>query len=104
MDKKTFIKLMTDFLFLLEDTELVHKSLKKLDPDWGGLFLTRHETLIVTLFEQAMGDTSQWIGYWLYELEQGKKWHKKCVTDKNGKDVKLKTLNDLWDIIKNKNI
>lgn len=41
------------------------------------------------------------ISYFIWDLEWGKNWKHGCVTDKNGNDIKLQTLNDLWKYIEN---
>jgi len=47
-----------------------------------------------------MNDKSEWISYWLYELDCGKEAEKLKVTDKNGKTIPMKTISNLYDCIK----
>ena len=46
------------------------------------------------------GDNDGWIDYWIWELNCGADWTKGCVTDKEGNDIKLETVKDLWNAIK----
>lgn len=54
---------------------------------------------LISLLESAMKDTSEWIGYWLYELDCGAKYRPSSVTQ-NGKPIKLKTVADLYALLK----
>ena len=47
--------------------------------------------------QTAMGD-SGWIPCWLWELECGERYDEGCVDD-HGNPVKLKTIDDLYDVI-----
>jgi hypothetical protein len=59
------------------------------------------EPTITNILSYLTSDESDWIGYYIYELDFGRKWKKGKVTFDN-KDIKLKTPNDLWKIIQNK--
>lgn len=39
------------------------------------------------------------ISYWMWELDCGSKWHPGCVTDINGNDIKLETVEDLYNYL-----
>ena len=53
---------------------------------------------MIELLETTSGDIYSWFSYWLFDLEQGKKWDKRAVT-LSGKKIKLKTLSDVWNTI-----
>lgn len=105
LDKKTFCALMREFRTLRNDTHAAHEALKKLDPDFGGLNLSRHENFIVGLLERLVDDSEadSMVSYFIYEREWGEK------QDSSGKDTgpvtianknyKLKTPEHLYDII-----
>lgn len=100
-----FTKLMVEFKQLLEDEREVHVALQKLSPDFGGFYLSRYSELFLEMLKLLTDDgESDWIGYYIYELEWGKKYHKGCITDKNKKDIPLKTIKDLYNIINNKEV
>lgn len=100
MKKETFIKLMTELLSLKEDERTLQKEFRKIDPDFNYIRFGRHEDLIVHILKEAMDDKNEWIYYWLYELECGTKAIANSVTDKDGKKIPLKTLGNLYDLIK----
>lgn len=39
------------------------------------------------------------ISYWMWELDCGRKWHPGCVIDVNGNDIKLETVEDLYNYL-----
>jgi len=103
LSKEKFIKAILELRSIEEDIESVHKALQKLDPDFGGFYLSRVNTLIVQLLQDSMDDKYENISYWIYELNYGKTWHKGCIIDKNKKDIKLKTAEDLYKYIQENN-
>jgi hypothetical protein len=56
------------------------------------------EPLLIKVLETLMGDTEDWIGYYIYELDFGSKWEEGKVTV-NGQDQRLETAEDLWDFL-----
>ena len=54
---------------------------------------------IVDLLQYHFKDRNDWINYWLWELDMGKSYKKGGVI-LDGKDVPLKTIEDLYNIIK----
>ena len=74
--------------------DLNHKS----EFDFG-YFPTLLDNLI-ELLEMLMDDCdNHWISYWMFDLNCGEKYHEGCVTDTEGKDVPLKTIEDLWNVL-----
>lgn len=82
-------------------TSLMRKS--KLKDDFNGsLFgISMYEDLAFKILTDAMDDKFDWIGYWLYELNMGKDYKQGIVTDKDGKNIKLKTIDDLYKCVVN---
>ncbi len=99
LSKEKFVKAINELQSIETDIEAVHKALQKLDPDFGGFYLSRVNTLIVQLLQDAAEDKYEYVSYFIYELDYGKKWHKGCITDKNKKDIKLQTAEDLYNYI-----
>ena len=90
---------MTELLKLREDISNVDRALKKLDPDFGGLHLSRAEELTVSVLEESMNDQEvKWIKYWLYELECGEKATVDSVSS-NGESIPIRTIDDLYDLL-----
>jgi len=46
-------------------------------------------------------DVDEWISYFCYELDFGKKWKEGMVKDKDGADIKLQTAEDLYNLLQN---
>lgn len=105
MKKQQFIDLINEYISLREDSDNLDKAMRKFDPDFGSFANFRSETLFLDALAIAMYDDAEedrWIDYWIFELECGKKARKDSVII-NGKNVPLKTINDLWKfLIKNK--
>ena len=99
LTKEQFIKSLTELKQLEEDIEKVHLALRKLDPDFGGFYICRLSTLVVDLLQSSMNDKVEDISYFIYELDYGKKWKKGTYTDKDKKDIKLKTMEDLYNLL-----
>lgn len=55
--------------------------------------------IIVELIEKVFNDYDEWISYWCYELDFGNKYKDGMIKDKDGNNISLKTVNDLWNII-----
>lgn len=61
------------------------------------------ETLVnavISLLKENLGDTNDWIDYYIYELEFGKKFKKGMVKDKNGKNFLLSNPKQLYKNLK----
>ena len=57
---------------------------------------------LVELLSIIFKDESDWIGYWVYELDCGDKYHDGCVTSTSGGhevNIPLKTVEDLWNLL-----
>jgi hypothetical protein len=54
---------------------------------------------LLDLLVSTMKDTSEWIEYWLYELDCGAKYRPSSVTQ-DGKPIRLKTIADLYALLK----
>ena len=96
MTKKQFTKLMTELVSLKRDEDKLNEAFRKFEPDFNYICFGRYETLVVNALEIAMDDTSEWISYWLYECDCGRKPMK--VTEK-GKKLPCKTISDVYNLI-----
>mgnify|MGYP001031021408 CR=1 FL=1 len=52
----------------------------------------------INLLKECVNDTNDWIDYFVWELDFGRDYTDGCVRI-NGKDVPLRTAEDLWNII-----
>ena len=66
--------------------------------DAAEIFLPSLECTVVELLEKIFNDECNWISYWVYELNFGKLYKDGCITMDN-KIVKLKTVEDLWNLL-----
>lgn len=58
-------------------------------------------TTVVKLLHEVFGeaDRDEWIDYWCWELNFGRKWKSGMVRDSHGNDVRLQTADDLYDLL-----
>lgn len=101
MTKKEFIKIMKEFIEISKTEDELNDVLKKFDPDFNFITFSRHATLFIDTLKIAINDSNGWIGYWLYELDFGKNAKKNTVTI-NKRNIPIKTLDNLYDIITKK--
>jgi len=97
MDKQEFIKLMTELVSIKKAEDNLNTAIRNFEPDFSFLCFGRYETLVVRSLELAMNDKFNWISYWLYECDMGRR--DKNVTDKKGQNIPIKTLSNLYNVI-----
>lgn len=54
---------------------------------------------ILDYLNYAFGDKNDWIGYYICELDYGKEWEPGFVTDQDGSDIKLQTIEELYALL-----
>ena len=59
-----------------------------------------------TCIEQALGllafifdDKDQWIDYWVYELDFGRRYKEGMITYSNGENISLETAEELYELL-----
>lgn len=92
---------MKELISIKKDEDNLNEAFKKFEPDFNYISFGSYENLCVNTLRDAMDDEADWIGYWLYDLEFGTK-AKKTSVKKDGKNVPIKTLSNLYDCIVNK--
>lgn len=61
---------------------------------------TMLEANLLTTLEALFDDQdSGWIGYWIYDLDFGAKYSEGTVKDKDGNNIPLETVEDLWNLL-----
>ena len=100
MPKEQFIKLMQELIAIRKDEENLNKAFKKFNPDFNYISFGRYETLVVKALKAATNDKYGDISYWIYDLEEGKEAKKDTLKSKEGKNIPIKTLSNLYDVIK----
>ena len=96
--QKEFESLMKSLLEIKRDEERLNEALKVFSPDFSYLSLGRVETLIVDAIKAGVNDEYDNIGWWLYEMNEGKDVKKNSVT-KDGKNIPCKTIKELYNLI-----
>lgn len=54
---------------------------------------------VIELLQKATGDNSEYINFWIYELDFGREYKKGSVKHVNGENIALKTTKDLWNLL-----
>ena len=49
--------------------------------------------------QEGVKDKDEWIDYFCFELDFGKKWKEGVITEKDGTDIILKTPEDLYNLL-----
>lgn len=81
--------------------ELFRKSRENLELDFcnGAGLQISHEPIVVKLLEKLMEDKGDDIGYFIYELDYGRKYNEGDITDKDGNNIDLSTAEKLYDYL-----
>ena len=101
MNKKTFTKLLKEIIVEEKRVEKLENAINQMSPDSHGVIFNFTELSLMILAE-AVDDNTEWISYWFWELEKGKKAKNGTVKDSDGREIPIKTISNLYDIIKNK--
>ena len=59
-----------------------------------------HESIVVQLLEN-MFDDKDYISWWMYELDYGRKYKEYCIQDADGKSIDISTTEKLYDFLIN---
>lgn len=60
-----------------------------------------YESRYLELLKDVFNDDGGWISYWVYELDFGRNATEDCVQDEDGKNIPIKTINDLYNLLTN---
>ena len=100
LTKKEFTDAMTAIIEQNAEDDRISKALSSICPD-SCFYDTKYATkALIYLLKSTMKDSCEWIEYWLYDLDCGRKWYAKCATDENGKPIKLQSISDLYALLK----
>jgi hypothetical protein len=80
------------------DTEM--KLCELLNCDCPIAFTDEIVDSVIDLLEAHFEDEDEWITYWMFELDFGSKWKNGTITDDKGNDIKLQTIEDLYEVLK----
>ncbi len=81
--------------------ELFDKSRENIENDFanGASLQISHESTVVKLLKIIMNDQDDWIGYFIYELDYGRKYEAGMIRDEDGKDIDISSSEKLYDIL-----
>ena len=97
ISKENFIKYINKIQSLKKIEESINSAGKELE---FSISFSEHESLVLNILQEVFKDKeNDWIGYFIYDLEFGKKWHKGSITV-NGKDVPMRNAEELYKILK----
>lgn len=63
------------------------------------MWLPSLETTCIELLSKIMHNKYETIDYFVYDLDFGKNWEPGTITDEDGKDIPLKTIKDLYNLL-----
>lgn len=99
LTKKEFTDAMTAIVAQNAEDDRISKALSSICPD-SSFYDTKYATKgLLDLLVSTMQDKCEWIEYWLYELDCGAKYRPSSITQ-DGKPIKLKTISDLYALLK----
>ncbi len=102
LSEKDFCRVIDELEKLDDKIENMNSALSELSEvsyNFSGFLFDSHINLILNLLELITHDVeTQWIKYYIYELNYGKKWKKGYITF-DGEDIKLKNSKDLYKIL-----
>lgn len=100
IEYKKFEEYMLKLKEIMDADKELDKALKRFSLDFGGFSNTVAIELILSLLMEITHDVYKDIEYFIYELEWGTKWHKGCIISQDGKDIPMKTIEDLYNLLK----
>ena len=80
----------------------LNKIIRSIEPDSYILGDTGYSILVQKLLVEATNDEYDYISYFMWDLDFGRKWQPGTITEADGTDIPLKTIDDLWHLLENK--
>ena len=99
--RQEFIALISGIKKQWEIDENCHNLIKKIYKDIEpglGYYDSVAADECYKFLSQHFNDQSDWIGYWIYDLNFGKKF-KKGMVKSEGNNISLKTITDLYKLL-----
>ena len=97
MNKAKFTNYIKKIVDLKKKVDKIFDAFKELE-NCNFISFGWHEDLMIKLLAEAIGDEGEWISYWIYELDFGKKAKRNSVSIE-GKNIPIKTISNLYDLI-----
>lgn len=89
-----------------QEDKLFRNSRENIENDFcnAAALQISHESSVVFLLKRIMCDQYEYIDYFIYELDYGRKYEAGMITDENGQDIDLHTPELLYDFISNNGV
>ena len=98
MSKESFYKVIDDYKTMFDFTDEMNELFDKYKTD-GNIYPPMCTKTVTDLLEFIFNDKNQWINYWIWELEFGKRYEDGKIKDENGEDIPLRSVEDLYDLL-----
>ncbi len=100
INKDFFVKVINN----IEEVSRYHERLNefyKTNGVDGYIYQPDCTVTIIELLHNILEDLDkdEWIDYFCFDLDFGKKWEIGMIKDNNGNDVKLESAEDLWEFL-----
>ena len=77
------------------------EMIKEIEPDSWIFPDSGYSLMLQKLLVDATDDEYGYISYFMWDLDFGRKWKPGTITNPDGTDVPLGTIEDLWNLLKN---
>lgn len=100
LSKEEFVKAINEVENVCRYQEGLNNYFRKNNVD-GYIFQPDCTSTVISLLHTISGtkDKDEWINYFCFELDFGKKWKEGMITEKDGTDIILKTSEDLYNLL-----
>jgi len=101
MTKTQFIKHIKELVRIKKEISRVEDVIRKSPLNYNLSSITfgsfDYEDLSVNLLKEAMDDTFDYIGYFIYEMDM--KFTDKKIIEEDGKNIPLRNFDDLYELV-----
>ncbi len=94
--KERFVEILAEYERLDGIYDRINEAASGLE--FFEFFDSEFAEMVLEILEEVFGDTNFWIGYFIFELDFGKRWTEDSIED-DGKVVILQTAEDLYDLL-----
>lgn len=100
MHKRYYLKKwLSQLQEILNQEEKLNEALKDMSLDFGGFANQLAVETILEILKEISNDDEDWISYYIFDLDWGRHYYPGCVLDAEGKEIPLKSIDDLLNLI-----
>lgn len=102
LSKKAFEAAMTAIVQQIREDQRITTHLQAItNTDFHCYYDTKYALKgLIDLVKHIAKDDNDWIDYWLWDLDCGEKYIRGSVKSARGRPIKLKTITDLYNLLK----